>query len=156
MAVLPRTVVTAAFDVVVGGHWRNDDKSAFAQLSGVTQDNLRASVVILDRTFDFNHSAFELLNVAHFFQVVREHDHSEGTRLVVLAEGEEGDAVGALCHMQHGSADALGGADMFARFGEGDAVMFGSIARETNPAHRNNAGKNGPQQASESKKTHDG
>ena len=93
----------------------------------MTQDDLRTSVVILNRTFDFNHSAFELLNVAHFFQIVWEHDDGKGTRLVVLAKGEEGDAVGALCHVQHGSADALGSAHMLARFGEGDAVMFGSI-----------------------------
>ena len=118
MAVLPGTVVAATFDVVVGGHWRNDDESAFAQLLGTAQDDLGASVVILDRTFDFNHSAFELLNVAHFFQVVREHDHGEGARLVIFAEGEERDAVGAICHVQHGSADALGGAHMLARFGE--------------------------------------
>src|ERR1700730_14520304 len=107
MAVLPRTVVAATFDVVVGGHWRNDDESAFAQLLRVTQDDLRASVVILDRTLDFNHSAFELLNVADLFQVVREHDHGKGTRLVVLAEGKERDAVGSICHVQHSSANAL-------------------------------------------------
>ena len=93
----------------------------------MTQNDLRTSVVILSRTFDFKHSAFELLNVAHFFQIVWEHDDGKGTRLVVLAKGEEGDAVGALCHVQHGSADALGSAHMLARFGEGDAVMFGSI-----------------------------
>src|ERR1700681_4643237 len=118
MAVLPRTVVAATFDVVVGGHWRNDDESAFAQLLRVTQDDLCTSVVILDRTFDFNHSAFELLNIAHLFQIVREHDHGEGTRLVILAEGKEGDAVAAIGYVQHGSADALGGAHMLARFGE--------------------------------------
>ena len=38
------------------------------------QDDLRTSVVILNRTFAFNQSAFELLNVAHFFQIVWEHD----------------------------------------------------------------------------------
>jgi hypothetical protein len=54
--------------VVVGGHHRNDDERAFAELLRVTQDDLRTSVVILNRTFDFNHSAFELLNVAHFFR----------------------------------------------------------------------------------------
>jgi hypothetical protein len=74
---------------------------------------------------------------------------------VVLAEGEEGDAVGALGHAQHGSADALGGAHMLARFSEGDAFVLGRIAREANPAHRNNAGKNGSEQASQSKKAHD-
>ena len=63
MAVLSRTVVAATFDIVVGRHWRNDDESALAQLLRVAQDNLGASVVVLDRTFDFNHSAFELLNV---------------------------------------------------------------------------------------------
>src|ERR1700675_2930938 len=118
MAVLPGTVVATTFDVVVGGHWRNDDESAFAQLLGVAQNNLRASVVILDRTFDFNHSAFELLNVAHLFQVVREHDYGEGTGLVVLAEGEEREAVGAIRYVEHGAADALGSAHMLARFGE--------------------------------------
>ena len=122
----------------------------------MTQDDLRTSVVILNRTFDFNHSAFELLNVGHFFQIVWEHDDGEGTRLVVLAEGEEGDAIGALCHVQHGSADALGSAHMLARFGEGDAVMFGSIACGANAAHCNNRSKNGPEQASQSKKTRDG
>jgi hypothetical protein len=59
-----------------------------------------------------------------FFQIVWEHDDGEGTRLVVPAEGEEGDAVGALCNVQHGSADALGSAHMLARFGEGDAIML--------------------------------
>src|ERR1700687_3503125 len=118
MAVLPRTVVATTFDVVVGGHWRNDDESAFAQLLGVAQDNLGASIVILDRTLDFNHSAFELLNVAYFFQVVREHDAGAGTCLVILAEGEERDAVAAIGHVQHGAADALGCAHMLARFGE--------------------------------------
>src|SRR4030088_2147278 len=98
MAVLPRTVVATTFDVVVGRHWRNNDESAFAQLLRVTQDDLGASVVVLDRTFDFNHSAFELLNVAHLFQVVREHDYGEGTGLVVLAKSEEGDAVAAIGH----------------------------------------------------------
>ena len=93
----------------------------------MTQNDLRTSVVILDRTFDFNHSAFELLNVAYFFQVVRKNDHGEGTSLVVLAEGEEREAVGAIRYVEHGAADALGGAHMLARFGEGDAVMFGSI-----------------------------
>src|SRR6266481_9099921 len=123
MTILPGTVVAATFDVVVGGHWRNDNERTFAELLGVAQDDLRASIVILDRTFDFNHSAFELLNVAYFFQVVREHDHGEGTRLVVFAEDEEGDAVGAICHVQDGSADALGGTHMLSRFGKGDAVM---------------------------------
>src|SRR5258708_6629885 len=156
MAVLSRTVVAATFDIVVSRHWRNDDESALAQLLRVAQHDLRASVVVLDRTFDFNHSAFELLNIAHFLQVVREHNHGEGTRLVVLAEGEEGDAVGAIGHMQHGSADALGGAHMLARFGAGDAVMLGSIARGANPAHCNNRSKNGTEKASQSKKTHDG
>src|SRR6266404_1407464 len=156
MAVLSSTVVAPTFDIVVGRHWRNDDESAFAQLSCVAQDDLRASVVILDRTFDFNHPAFELLNVAHLFQIVREHDDREGTCLVVLAEDEEGDAVAAIGHMQHGPADALGGAHMLARFGEGDAVMLGSIACGANPAHCNNRSKNGPEKASQSKKTHDG
>ena len=68
MAVLPGTVAAPTFDIVVGGHWRTDDEGAFAQLLGVAQDNLRASVVILDRTFDFNHSAFELLNFAYIFR----------------------------------------------------------------------------------------
>src|SRR5467141_817870 len=156
MTILPGTVVAATFDVVVGGHWRNDDESAFAQLLGVTQDDLGASVVILDRTFDFNHSAFELLNVTNLFQIVREHDDREGTCLVVLAEGEEGDAVAAIGHMQHGPADALGGAHMLARFCEGDAVMLGSIARGANPAHCNIGSKEGTEKASQSKKTHDG
>ena len=111
---------------------------------------------MLNRTFDFNHSAFELLNVVHFFQIVREHDDGEGTRLVVLAKGEEGDAVGAHCHVLHGSADELGSAHMPARFGEGDAVMFGSIACGANAAHCNNRSKNGPERANQSKKTHDG
>ena len=75
---------------------------------------------------------------------------------MVLAEGEEGDAVGALCHVQHGSADALGSARMLARFGEGDAVMFGRIACGANAAHCNNRSKNGPEQATQSKKTDDG
>src|ERR1700704_1703558 len=156
MAVLPGTVVATTFDVVVGRHWRNNDESAFAQLLRVTQDDLGASVVVLDRTFDFNHSAFELLNIAHFFQVVREHDHGERTSLVVLAEGKERDAVGAIGHMQYGSADALGGAYMLARFSEGDAVMLGSIARGANPAHCNNGSKNDSEQAIQRKQTHDG
>jgi len=155
VTILPGTVVAPTFDVVVGGNWRDDDESAFAQLLGVAQDDLRASVVILDRTFDFNHSAFELLNIADLFQVVREHDYGEGTRLVVLAEGEECDAVGGLCYVQDGSADALGGTHMLARFGEGDAVMLGIIARGANPAHRNNGDKNGSEQASQTNKTHD-
>ena len=50
MAVLPRIVVAATFDVVVGGYWRNNDESAFPQLLRVAQDDLSASVVILDRT----------------------------------------------------------------------------------------------------------
>jgi hypothetical protein len=111
----------------------------------VAQDDLGTSVVILDRTFDFNHSAFELLNVAHLLQVVREYDDPEGTSLVVLAEGEKREAVGAIRYVEHGSADAPGGAHMLARFGEGDAVMLGSIARVTNPAHCNNGSKNGPE-----------
>ena len=74
--------------------------------------------MILDRTFNLHHSAFELLNIAHLFQIVGEHDHGEGTGLVVLAEGEEGEAIGAICYVQHGSADALGGAHMLARIGE--------------------------------------
>src|ERR1700730_14537885 len=85
MAVLPGTVVATTFDVVVGGHWRNDDERAFAQLLGVAQNNLRASVVILNRTFDFNHSAFELLNVAQVFQIVWEHD--DGTVLLSRQNG---------------------------------------------------------------------
>src|SRR4029077_14502044 len=156
MAVLSGTVVASTLDVVVGGHWRNDDESAFAQLLGVAQDDLRASIMILDRTLDFNHSTFELLNVADLFQVVRENDHSEGTSLVVLAEGEEREAVGAIRYAENGSADALGGANMLARFGEGDAVMFGRIARGANPAHCNNGSKNAPEQARQNEKTHDG
>ena len=156
MAVLPGTVVASTLDVVVGGHWRNNDESAFAQLLGVAQDDLRASVMILDRTLDFNHSTLELLNVADLFEVVRENDHGEGTSLVVLAEGEEREAVGAIRHVEDGAADTLGCADMLARFGEGDAVMLGRIARGANPADCNNGSKNAPEQARQSKKTHDG
>jgi hypothetical protein len=53
--------------------------NALAELLRVTQDDLRTSVVTLNRTFDFNHSAFELLNVSHCFQIVWEHDDGEGT-----------------------------------------------------------------------------
>ena len=90
----------------------------------MTQNDLRTSVVILHRTFDFNHSAFEQPYVAHFVQIVWEHEDGEGTRLVVRAEGQEGDGVGALCHVQRGFADALGSAHMLTRFGEGRSHVW--------------------------------
>jgi hypothetical protein len=76
------TVVARALDVVVGGYRRNQEKSAFAQLLGAAQNDLGASVVILDRSLNFNLPAFELANVAHLFKIGREHDHGEGTRLI--------------------------------------------------------------------------
>ena len=115
------------------------------------QDDLCASVVVLDGSLDFNLSAFELANVAHLFEIGWEHDHGEGTRLV-FAEVEELGAVAAIFHVHHGPADALGGAHMLARFGEGDAVRLGSIARGANPADR----KNAAEQKSQIQKTHDG
>jgi len=148
----PGTLVARALDVVVRGHRRKQPESAFAQLLGAAQDDLGASVVVLDRSLDFNPSAFELANVAHLFEIGREHDHGEGTRLGVFAEVEERNAFAAIFHVQHGSADALGRAHMLARFGEGDAVMRGSIARGANVAHR----ENGSEQENHSEKAHYG
>src|SRR5260370_33256209 len=102
------TVVAPALDVVVRGHRRNHDESAFAQLPGAAQCDPRPSVVVLDRALDFNLSAFELLDVAHFFQIAREYDNSQRTRLAVFAQDEQRDAVGSVSHDQHGFGDAPG------------------------------------------------
>ena len=114
---LPGTVVARALDVVVRWHLRKQEESAFAQLLRTPQDDLGASVVVLDRSLDFNLPAFELANVAHLFEIGREHYDSEGTGLV-FAEIEERDAFAAIFHVQYGSGDALGCAQVLARFGE--------------------------------------
>jgi hypothetical protein len=101
---------------------------------------------------DFNLAAFELAKVAHLLKIGREHDHGEGTCLV-FAEVEERDAFAAIFHVQHGSADALGRADMLARFGEGDAVARRSIARIARGANPTQP-KNSSKKESQSKKTH--
>ena len=114
---LPGAVVAGALDVVVRWHLRKQEESAFAQLLRTPQDDLGTSVVVLDRSLDFNLPAFELANVAHLFEIGREHDHGEGTGLV-FAEVEERDAFAAIFHVLHGSGDALGRAHVLARFGE--------------------------------------
>jgi hypothetical protein len=62
--------------------------------------------------------AFELVHVSHFFEIGGEDDHGEGTRLGFLAEVEKLDAVAAIFHVLHGSADALRRPDMLAGLGE--------------------------------------
>src|SRR5208337_4542235 len=96
------TVVARTLDVVVRGHRRDEEESAFAKLLGAAQNDLCASVVVLDRSLGFNLPAFELVNVAHLFEIGREHDYGERTR-VVFAEVEELCAVATSFHAQHGS-----------------------------------------------------
>ena len=81
---LSGTVVARAFDVVVGGYSRKQKEGAFAELLGATQNDLGASVVILDRSLDFDLTAFELPNVAHLLEIGREYDYGERTRLCSL------------------------------------------------------------------------
>ena len=62
---------------------------------GAAQDDLGASVVVLDSSLDFDLPAFELVNVSHLFEIAREHDYGEGTGFVFvfglgLAEVEKG------------------------------------------------------------------
>ena len=107
---------------------------------GTAQDDFGAAVVILDGSLDFNLPAFELANVAHLLEIGREHDCREGTRLVfIFAEIEQLGAVAAVFHVLHSANDALSCAHMLARFGKGDAVRLGGIAREANPARREHA-----------------
>src|ERR1035437_1457653 len=148
------TVVAPALDVVFGGHRGNHDVSAFAELLGVAQGDPRTSVVVLNRALDFNLPPFELANVTHFSEVVRQHDHREGTRVGVFAEVEEREAVAAIVHVEYGSADALGCAHMPARFSEGDAVMLGSVACKANAVHGKNGSKNGSGPESQNSETH--
>src|ERR1700687_864435 len=74
MAELSGAVVARALDVVVRGHRRNQEESAFSHLFGAAQDDLGASVVPLDRALNFNRSAFEPADVPHLSEIAREHD----------------------------------------------------------------------------------
>src|SRR5580658_3109669 len=115
---LSGTVFSRALDVVIRGYCGKQKKSAFAQLLGAAQNDLGASIVVLDGSLDFNLPAFELAHVAHFFEIGRKHDDGEGTRLGVLAEVEQGDAAGASFHVQHSSANASARTHVLARFGK--------------------------------------
>jgi len=127
----PGAVVAGALDVIIGGHPRKQKKSTFAQLLGAAQNDLGAPIIVLDRSLDFDLTAFELANVAQFLEIGGEYDNSEGTRLL-LAEVKQLDSVAAILHVDHGSDDTLGRADMLACLGQCHAVIGGRITRGTN------------------------
>ena len=84
---------------------------------GAAQDDLGASAVVLDGSLDFNLPAFQLADVAHLFEIGREYDYGEGTRLV-FTEVEEHGAFTAIFHVQYRPPDTLVRAHMLAGFGE--------------------------------------
>ena len=121
----------------------------------MTQNDLRTSVVVLHRTFDFNHSAFEQPYVAHFVQIVWEHDDGEGTRLVVRQKVRKVTALGPSATRSAVSLTHWVVPTCLLASAK-DAVTFGSIACGANAAHCDDRNTNGPEQANQNKKTHDG
>lgn len=79
------TVLAPAFDVIVLGQ-RWNERSIFAELARMAQDDLRFSVVILHRAIDFDRAAFQGPNVAEVFEIVRKDDDCERTGFEVFAE----------------------------------------------------------------------
>jgi hypothetical protein len=86
---LPGTVVGLTLDVVLRGHSREEQESGVAQLLAAPQNDLCATLTVLDGSLDFNLPAFRLANIAHLFEIAREHDYGERARLAVLAKVEE-------------------------------------------------------------------
>jgi hypothetical protein len=133
---LPGTIVAFMLDVVLCGDRGEQQERAFAQLLRTAQNDLRASVIVLNRPFNFDLPAFELVDVSHFLEIGGKHNHGERTGFV-LAEIEDLSAVAAVFHVQHGSTDTLGRAHVLARLAERDAVMRRSIgARRAHGAQR--------------------
>ena len=88
----------------------------------MTQDDLRAAVVVLHRSVDFNRSPFELAYISDVFEVVRENHNRKWAGVEILTEVEEGDSLAALFDIEDGAANALGRPDVLVRVREGDTI----------------------------------
>ena len=138
--------MSLAFHVVVLGQARHECR-IFAQLLWVTQNDLRAAVIVADRPFDFHRVALQLPDISDVLQIAREHHHREGTGPVVFAEIKEGHTLAAFFHLQHGSADAFRFPNVLPRLGECDAIRGDSAVRNRTGSNR--------QQYSMQRPTHD-
>ena len=90
------------------------------QLAAILENDLRVPIIFFDVALDFDGTAFQLPHIAYMTQVAAEDDYLKRAGAIVFTEIEESGAGIEACNFDYFATDALAGAYMLARLGEGN------------------------------------
>lgn len=126
---LSGTIFASPLDIVVLWQRRNEH-GVFAELPWMTKNNLRAAVVFLNRSVDFNRSTFELANISDMLEIVCEYHNRERAGVEIFAEIEEGNPFAALFDVKNGAPNTLGRTNVLVSVGKGDTIRGSQTRHE--------------------------